>query len=83
MVWQQRLNLFTNIPLPVAAVQQMAAEGQSDRMASDVGASTKQKRANEVLHAEGMAPTDIHGHLWRPNSRCLHKAVGGVSQQWQ
>jgi len=35
VVWQQRLNLPDNIPLHVVAVQQMAAEGQSDRMMSD------------------------------------------------
>ena len=41
----------------------MAAEGQSDRMASDMDVHMKQKCVNEFLHAETMAPTDIYWYL--------------------
>ena len=41
----------------------MAAEGQSDRMASDMEVHMKQRGGIECLHAEKMAPTDIHQHL--------------------
>ena len=38
----------------------MAAEGQSDRMASDVEVHMKQSCGIECLRVEKMAPTDIH-----------------------
>ena len=38
----------------------MAAEGHSDTMASDVEVRMKQKCIIEFLHAEIIAPTDIH-----------------------
>ncbi len=38
----------------------MAAEGQSDKMASDMEVDTEQRCVVEFLHAEKMAPTDIH-----------------------
>ncbi|MEQ5179387.1 hypothetical protein [Proteus genomosp. 6] len=80
MVWQQRLNLPTNIPFHVVAVWQMVAEGQSDRMVSDMEVCMKQSCVTEFLHVEKMAPIDIH---WRPNSGCEHsKAVGVAFQQW-
>jgi len=41
----------------------MAAEGQSDKMASDMEAWMEQRCVTEFLHAEKMAPIDIHGHL--------------------
>ena len=41
-------------------MQQMAAEGQSGTMVSDMEVCLKQKRVTEFLHAEKMAPTDIH-----------------------
>ena len=44
-------------------MRQMAAEGQSDRMASDMGVWMKQRRAIELLHVEKIAPIDIHWHL--------------------
>ena len=49
-----------NIPLHVVAVLQMAAEGQSDKMASDMEVQMKQRGVAEFLHVEKMAPTDIH-----------------------
>ena len=49
----------------------MAAEGQSDKMASDIEVPVKQ--------SETLAEC-----LWTLNSGCEHgKAVGGVFQQWQ
>ena len=38
----------------------MAAEGQSDKMASDMGVLMKQRYVIEFLFMEKMAPTDIH-----------------------
>jgi len=38
----------------------MAAEGQPDRMVSDMEVHMKQKCITEFLHAEKTAPTDIH-----------------------
>ncbi|XP_040556984.1 serine/threonine-protein kinase VRK1 isoform X1 [Gallus gallus] len=44
-------------------VQKMAAEGQSDIMASDMEARMKQRCIIEFLHAEKIAPIDIHRRL--------------------
>ena len=41
----------------------MVAEGKSDKMASNLEVRMKQKCAIEFLHAEKMAPTDIHWHF--------------------
>ena len=41
----------------------MAAEGQSDRMASDTEVQMNQRYVIEFLHVEKMAPFDIHQHL--------------------
>ena len=60
VIWQQRLNLSTSIPFHVVVVQQMAAEGQSDRMASDTEVCMKQRGVSEFLHGETIAPIDIH-----------------------
>ena len=38
----------------------MAAEGQSDKMASDMEVHMKQRCATDFLHAEKMAYKDIH-----------------------
>ena len=51
----------------------MAAEGQSDKMASDMEVHMKQRCVTEFLHVEKMAPIDIH---WRS------EVVSGVFQQW-
>ena len=59
VVWQ-RWNLPTSILLHVVAVQQMAAEGQSDRMASDMEVHMKQGCRTEFLHVGKMAPLAIH-----------------------
>ena len=42
---------------------QMAAEGPSERMASDMEVHMKQRFFTEFLHAEKMAPTDIHWYV--------------------
>ena len=41
----------------------MAAEGQSDRMVSDVEMRMKQRCGIEFLHEEKMAPTDVDRQL--------------------
>ena len=41
----------------------MAAEGQSDKIASDTEVQMKQRCVIEFPHVEKMAPTDIHGRL--------------------
>ena len=41
----------------------MAAEGQSDQMISDMEVDLKQRCVIESLHAEKMAPIDIHQPL--------------------
>ena len=46
----------------------MAAEGQSDTLASDMEVHMKQRCGAESLHTEKMAPTDIH--------QCLLRAYG-------
>jgi len=45
------------------AMWQMTAKGQSDKTASDMEVFMKNQYGIEFLHAEKMAPTDIHWHL--------------------
>ena len=54
------LNLPTNILLYVVAVQQIAAEWQSNKTASDMEVCLKQRCVNDFLHAEQVATTDIN-----------------------
>ena len=54
VVWQQRLNLPTNILLHFVAVGQMAAEGQCDKTTSDMGAHMEQRCVTEFLHVDKM-----------------------------
>ena len=68
MVWQYRLNLPANILLNFVAMRQMTAEGQSDKMASDIEVHMKQRRVIEFLHVEKIALNDIH--------RCLLNVYG-------
>ena len=49
-----------NILLHFVAVKQMAAEGQSNRMASNMEVQMKQRCVLEFFHAEKMAPIDIY-----------------------
>ena len=44
----------------VVAIGQIAAEGQPDKMMSDMEVLMKQRCVTEFLHAEKVAPTDIH-----------------------
>jgi hypothetical protein len=46
------LNLPANIPLNFVAVRQMAAERQSDKMASDMEVRMKHYCVTEILHEE-------------------------------
>jgi len=41
-------------------MRQMAAEEQSDKMASDMEAHMKERCIIKFLHAEQIAPVDIH-----------------------
>jgi len=50
------LNLPTNISLHVVAMQQMAAEGQSDKMAFDMDVHVKERCGIDFLHAEKKNP---------------------------
>ena len=52
MVWHERLNLPTNIPLHVIAVQQVPAEGQSDKKVSDTEEQMKQRCVMEFRRVE-------------------------------
>ena len=51
LVWEKWLNLPANILLNLVAVQQMMAEGQPDRMASNMEMHMKQRCVIEFLHA--------------------------------
>jgi len=62
------LNHPASILLHFVAVQQMAAEGHSDKMASDMEVLMKQSYVIEFLHERKMAPTDFH--------QCLLKVYG-------
>ena len=56
--WQKRLNLPASIPLRFVATWRMAAEGQSDTVASDVEMQMKHRCVNEYLHEDKTALTD-------------------------
>ena len=78
-----------SILLYLVAVRQMAAEGQSDKMASDVEMYMKKRYGIEFFRVEKIAPTDIHqcllnGYGGETVSGCEHsEVVDGVLQQWQ
>ena len=63
VILQYRLKLPPSIPLNFGAVRQMKAEGQSDKMASDMEVRMKQRCVTEFLHPEKIAPNDIHRRL--------------------
>ena len=54
------VNLPTNIPLQFVSVWQMAVEGQSDTMTSDIEVCMKQRCGTEFCCVEKMAPIGIH-----------------------
>ena len=65
----------------------MAAEGQSDRMASDLEACTKQRGGTEFLHEEKMALINTEQCLlnidWGMKQRTgAQWGVSGAFQQW-
>ena len=65
----------TNIPLHFVPVWQMAAEGQSDRMTTDMESwplHMKKKCVAEFLHVGIIAPTDIQWHLLFLRKLWLH-----------
>ena len=75
-VWRHRLNLPTNIPLYVVAMWQMAAEGQSGKIACGMETQMKQRCGMEFLHLKKNC-TRWHSLVlaecfWRPNSGCEH-----------
>jgi len=50
------LNLPTNIPLHIVAMQLMVAEGQSDKVTSDIGVWMKSRCGCEFLHVKELQP---------------------------
>ena len=58
----------------------MAAEGHSDRMASDVEVHMKQKCVIEFRHAEKNAATDIHWRLLNVDGD--HPEAVITTRQW-
>jgi len=61
---------------------QMVAEGQSDRMASDMEVRIQQRYVIEFPHKLKMAPTDLHQCLLNVYGGCEHsKAAGGMFPQ--
>ena len=56
----------------------MAAEGQTDRMVSDMEVCMERRCVTELFHVEKMAPVDLQlmiaERLWRPNSGCEYNA---------
>lgn len=63
------LNLPANIPLHTVAVPQRAAEGQSDKVASDIKVHVEKRCVLEFLLAEKIAFTDMHQHLLNSGSK--------------
>jgi hypothetical protein len=57
------LNLPANIPLNFVVVRQMAAERQSDKMASDIEVSMKQRCVIEFSMRKKFALNDVHRRL--------------------
>ena len=59
----------------------MAAEGQSDKMASDMEVCTEQRCGTEFLHVDKMALTGIHQCLLIPGDKTVDVSTvrcGGV-----
>ena len=56
-------SLPSSIPLHFVAMWQIAAQGQSDTVVSDMEVCVKQRYGTEFLHAEIIAHTDIHWYL--------------------
>ena len=56
MVWQYRLSLHASIPSHFVVMSQTAAEGQSDKTASDMEGHRKQRCVTELLHVKKLHP---------------------------
>ena len=52
VVWQQRLNIPTNIPVHFVDMQWMAAEGQSDTIVPNMEMYVKERYGTELLRVE-------------------------------
>jgi len=64
----------------------MAAQGQSDKMASDMKVHTKQRDEIAFQHAEKIAPIDIHQHLlnvYGDQTVDVSPKSGAFQQWWQ
>jgi len=53
---------YTNIPLHVDVVWQMAADGQSGRVVTDMEVHMKQRCVTEFLYTKHLSHIDIHWH---------------------
>ena len=67
--------------------EQMTAEGQSDKMVSDMEVCMKQSCVTESFHAEKngthWCSLMLAEHFWKPSNGCEHsETVGGAFQQW-
>ena len=64
----------------------MAAESHCDTMVCDMEMQMKQRCVTEFLHAETIAPTDVHHsvlNVYGDQTGSKHsEAVGGAFQQW-
>lgn len=61
--WQHRLNLSISILLQSVAMQQVAAEGQSDSMVSDMEVQEEHKCVTEFFHEKKkLVLTDVRQH---------------------
>ena len=80
------LNRPNGIVFHFVAMRQMAAQGQSDRMVSEMEVWMKQRCVTEFLHVEKIAPIDIHWCLLNFDGDqtvdVSSEAVGGTFQQW-
>jgi hypothetical protein len=65
------MNLPAKIPLNSVAVRQMTAEGQSDKMASDMEVRMKQRCVIEFLNPERIAPNNIHRTCFLAETPCV------------
>jgi len=57
------LDFPANIQSYFAAMRQMTAEGQSDKMESDMEVRMRRRCVTEFLHAEKITPNDTHRRL--------------------
>ena len=70
VVWQKQLSLPANIPIYFVAVWHMAAEGQSDKMVSDMQVWRKRVELNPWKHCTRRHLLILAKSLCRPNTEC-------------